>query len=90
MGAHHAFLRRRNRGQGDGGDRRRAGDIKAPFARISVAQLFGGPTQERVRCTGRTAYHAGAPPSPGGKAPIESWNDITALAKEVVARGFTG
>jgi L-alanine-DL-glutamate epimerase-like enolase superfamily enzyme len=65
-------------------------DIKARSLGISVAELFGGPTRERVRLywshcgTTRVRHHEMV-----GKPPIESWNDVTALAKEVVARGFT-
>ena len=65
-------------------------DIKARALGISVAQLFGGPTREKVRLywshcgTTRVRHHKLV-----DKPPIESWNDITALAKEVVARGFT-
>ncbi len=65
-------------------------DIKARSLGISVTELFGGPTRERVRLywshcgTTRVRHHDIV-----GKPPIESWNDVTALAKEVVARGFT-
>jgi galactonate dehydratase len=65
-------------------------DIKARSLGISVAELFGGPTRERVRLywshcgTTRVRHHDIV-----GQPPIESWNDVTTLAKEVVARGFT-
>ena len=65
-------------------------DIKARALRISVAELLGGPTRNRVRLywshcgTTRVRHHDIV-----GKPPIESWNDVTALGKEVVARGFT-
>ena len=65
-------------------------DIKARALGISVAELFGGPIRERVRLywthcgTTRVRHHAQV-----GKPPIENWNDVTTLAKEVVARGFT-
>ncbi len=65
-------------------------DIKARALGISVAELFGGPTRERVRLywthcgTTRVRHHAAV-----GTPPIENWNDVTALGKEVVARGFT-
>ena len=65
-------------------------DIKARSLGISVAELFGGPTRDRVRLywshcgTTRVRHHDLV-----GKPPIESWNDVTALAKEVAARGFT-
>lgn len=65
-------------------------DIKARALGISVTELLGGPTRERVRLywshcgTTRVRHHEMV-----GKPPIESWNDVTALAKEVVARGYT-
>ncbi|MGZ5118846.1 MAG: mandelate racemase/muconate lactonizing enzyme family protein [Burkholderiales bacterium] len=65
-------------------------DITARALGISVVELLGGPTRDRVRLywshcgTTRVRHHDIV-----GKPPIESWNDITALAKEVVARGFT-
>ena len=65
-------------------------DIKAKALGISVAELFGGPIRDQVRlywshCGSTRVRHnklVGAPP-------IETWEDITALGKEVVARGFT-
>ena len=65
-------------------------DIKARALGISVAELLGGPTRERVRLywthcgTTRVRHHDLV-----GKPPINNWNDVTTLAKEVVARGFT-
>ena len=65
-------------------------DIKARALGISVVELFGGPTRDKVRLywshcgTTRVRYAAML-----GLPPIESWKDITALGKEVVARGFT-
>jgi galactonate dehydratase len=65
-------------------------DITARALGISVTALLGGPTRDRVRLywshcgTTRVRHHDIV-----GKPPIESWNDVTALAKEVVARGFT-
>ncbi|MGZ5143811.1 MAG: mandelate racemase/muconate lactonizing enzyme family protein [Burkholderiales bacterium] len=65
-------------------------DITARALGISVVELLGGPTRDRVRlywshCGTTRVRHYDIV----GKPPIESWNDITALAKEVVARGFT-
>lgn len=65
-------------------------DIAARARNISVADMLGGPTRDRVRLywshcgTTRVRHHelVGAPP-------ITSWADVTALGKEVVARGFT-
>ena len=65
-------------------------DIAARARGVSVAELFGGPTRSRVRLywshcgTSRVRHHEIV-----GTGPIETWNDITALGKEVVARGFT-
>src|SRR5215217_6329185 len=65
-------------------------DIKARSLGISVTELLGGPTRDRTRLywshcgTTRVRHHEIV-----GKPPIESWNDVTALAKEVVSRGYT-
>ena len=65
-------------------------DIKARALGISVAEMLGGPTRDKVRLywshcgTTRVRHHELV-----GKPPIESWNDVTALAKEVVSRGYT-
>ena len=65
-------------------------DIKARSLGISVVELLGGPTRDRVRLywshcgTTRVRHHEMV-----GKPPINSFDDVTALAKEVVARGFT-
>ena len=65
-------------------------DIKARSLGISVVELLGGPTRDRMRLywshcgTTRVRHHEMV-----GKPPIESWSDITALAKEVMARGYT-
>src|SRR6185295_2117858 len=65
-------------------------EIKARSLGISVAELLGGPTRNRVRlywshCGTTRVRH----PDIVGKPPIETWNDVTTLAKAVVARGFT-
>ncbi|MCI0438141.1 MAG: mandelate racemase/muconate lactonizing enzyme family protein, partial [Chloroflexi bacterium] len=57
---------------------------------ISCVELFGGPTREKVRlywshCGSSRVRHSKLLGTP----PIEKWDDITALGKEVVARGFT-
>ena len=65
-------------------------DIKAKSLGISVPELFGGPTRDRVRVywshcgTSRTRNHELI-----GVPPLKTWDDITALGKEVVDRGFT-
>jgi L-alanine-DL-glutamate epimerase-like enolase superfamily enzyme len=65
-------------------------DITARSVGLSVAQLLGGPTRDRIRlywshCGTTRVRH----PELVGKPPILTWEDVTALAKEVVARGFT-
>ena len=65
-------------------------DIKAKALGISAVELFGGPMRDAVRVywshcgTSRVRHHdlIGVPA-------IETWDDVTALGKEVVARGFT-
>ena len=65
-------------------------DIKAKSLGISVAELFGGPTRDRVRiywshCGSSRIRHSDILGTP----PINSWDDVTALGKEVKHRGFT-
>ena len=65
-------------------------DIKAKALGISAVELFGGPTRDKVRLywshcgSSRVRHHdlIGVPP-------IETWDDVTALGKEVASRGFT-
>ncbi len=65
-------------------------DIKARALGISVVELFGGPTREDVRLywshcgTSRIRSHEliGAPP-------LRSLDDVAALGREVVQKGFT-
>ena len=65
-------------------------DIKAKSLGISVAELFGGPTREKIRVywshcgSSRVRHHDIL-----GTPPIDSWDDVTALGKEVKERGFT-
>ena len=65
-------------------------DIKAKSLGISVTELFGGPTRDRVRVywshcgSSRVRNHELI-----GVPPLLEWADITALGKEVVSRGFT-
>ncbi len=65
-------------------------DIKAKALGISVVELFGGPTRDRVRLywshcgTYRAWYYELL-----GTPPIRTMEDIENLGKEVVARGFT-
>ena len=65
-------------------------DIKAKALGISVAELFGGPTREKVRVywshcgTSRARY-----PDILNTPPIRTMEDISNLGREVVERGFT-
>ena len=65
-------------------------DIKAKALDISVTELFGGPTREKVRVYWS---HCGTSRVRNsdilGTPPLRSWEDITNLGKEVVQRGFT-
>ena len=65
-------------------------DIKAKALGISVVELFGGPTRDRVRvywshCGTSRARH----PDILGTPPIRTMDDIADLGREVVSRGFT-
>jgi galactonate dehydratase len=65
-------------------------DIKAKTLGISVVELFGGPTRDWVRLywshcgTSRISYSDIL-----GTPPILSMNDVAALGREVVSRGYT-
>jgi L-alanine-DL-glutamate epimerase-like enolase superfamily enzyme len=65
-------------------------DIKAKALGVPVYELAGGPTRERQRVywshcgSSRVANHETI-----GVPPLKTWDDVTALGKEVVARGFT-
>ena len=65
-------------------------DIKAKALGISVVELFGGPTRDRVRvywshCGTSRARHRDILDTP----PIRTMDDIADLGREVVSRGFT-
>ena len=65
-------------------------DIKARALGISVVELFGGPTRERVRvywshCGTSRARNSELLNTP----PLQTMDDIAALGREVVARGYT-
>ncbi len=65
-------------------------DIKGKALGVPVYELFGGPTRNTQRlywshCGTSRARHADLL----GLPPIRTWDDITALGKEVAARGFT-
>jgi L-alanine-DL-glutamate epimerase-like enolase superfamily enzyme len=65
-------------------------DIKAKALGISVVELFGGPTREKVRLywshcgTSRARYQEVL-----GTPPLRTMDDIAELGREVVERGFT-
>ncbi len=65
-------------------------DIKARALGISVVELFGGPTREQVRvywshCGTSRARNSELLNTP----PLRTMDDIAALGREVVARGYT-
>lgn len=65
-------------------------DIKAKALGISVVELFGGPTRNEVRlywshCGTTRMNHWQVM----GTTPIQSMDDVAALGKEVVQRGYT-
>jgi galactonate dehydratase len=65
-------------------------DIKAKALGISVVELFGGPTRDWVRLywshcgTTRIRYSDIL-----GTPPLRTMDDVTALGREVVSRGYT-
>ena len=65
-------------------------DIKARALGISVVELFGGPLREEVRLywshcgTTRTAHYRHV-----RCEPLRNLSDVSALGREVVARGYT-
>ncbi len=65
-------------------------DIKAKALGISVVELFGGPTRDKVRlywshCGSLRAYLSEI----FGKPPLRTMSDIADLGREVIRRGFT-
>ncbi len=65
-------------------------DVKAKALDISVVELFGGPTRDSVRlywshCGTYRARHHDILKTP----PLRTMDDITALGKEVVQKGYT-
>ena len=65
-------------------------DITAKALGISVVELFGGPTRDRVRvywshCGTYRARH----PELLGTPPLRTMDDIAELGREVVRRGYT-
>jgi galactonate dehydratase len=65
-------------------------DIKAKALGISVAELFGGPTRDKIRVYwSHCGPNRARIPELLGVAPIKTMQDIHDLGKEVVDRGFT-
>ncbi len=65
-------------------------DIKGQALGVSITELLGGPTRERIRvywshCGSYRARNADVLGTP----PINTWADLTDLGHEVVRRGFT-
>ncbi len=65
-------------------------DIKGKALGVPVYQLLGGPTRDKVRVywthCGLNRVRGGATM---GTPPLRTWDDIAALGKEVVRRGYT-
>jgi L-alanine-DL-glutamate epimerase-like enolase superfamily enzyme len=65
-------------------------DIKAKALGVPVYELFGGPTRDQVRVYWS---HCGTTRARYGKVlgtpPLRSYDDVAALGREVVGRGFT-
>ena len=65
-------------------------DIKAKALGISVVELFGGPTRDNVRVYWS---HCGSSRARNfeliGVPPLKTMDDIAALGREVVEKGFT-
>jgi len=64
-------------------------EIKAKALGLSVVELFGGPTRDRVRLYWSHCGTTRALYPEMGTPPIRTMGDITALGKEVVRRGYT-
>src|SRR5262249_51477661 len=65
-------------------------DIKAKALGVPVYELFGGPLRDRMRlywshCGTTRARHGAAL----GLPPLRTYDDVVALGREVVERGFT-
>lgn len=69
-------------------------DLKARALGVPVCSLFGGPTRERIRlywshCGSFRVRHAEFFEKALGKPPIRTLEDLTALGREAIARGFS-
>ncbi|MCK4221719.1 MAG: mandelate racemase/muconate lactonizing enzyme family protein, partial [Dehalococcoidia bacterium] len=87
----------RNAIQGPGGVRAKAIagvelaliDIKAKALGVSVVDLFGGPTRDKVRVYWSHCGTTRALYPEMGRPPLRSMADIAELGREVVRRGYT-
>jgi galactonate dehydratase len=69
-------------------------DVKAKALGVPVYALFGGPTRERIKlywshCGSFRVRHGAFFEKELGKPRIRTLDDLTALAREVVERGFS-
>ncbi|HEY3917620.1 MAG TPA: mandelate racemase/muconate lactonizing enzyme family protein [Stellaceae bacterium] len=69
-------------------------DVKAKALGVPVHALFGGPTRDRIRvywshCGSFRVRHGEFFEKVLGKPRVKTLDDLTALGKEAVARGFT-
>jgi galactonate dehydratase len=64
-------------------------DIKAKALGLSVVELFGGPTRDKVRLYWSHCGTTRALYPEMGTPPIRTMGDIAELGKEVVRRGYT-
>jgi L-alanine-DL-glutamate epimerase-like enolase superfamily enzyme len=67
-------------------------DVKARALGIPVYELLGGPVRDRIRLywSHCGTYRVGGRAELMGVPPVRTLDDIVALGKEVVARGYTG
>ena len=65
-------------------------DVKAKALGISVVELFGGPTRDKVRVYwSHCGTYRARNPELIGTPPLRTMDDIAELGREVVRRGFT-
>src|SRR5919106_32134 len=67
-------------------------DVKARAMGIPVYELLGGPVREKIRLywSHCATYRVGGRAEQMGVPPVRTLDDIVALGKEVVAKGYTG
>ena len=65
-------------------------DLKAKALGISVVELFGGPTRDKVRVYwSHCGSYRARRPDILGTPPVRNMRDVAELGREVVARGYT-